>query len=447
MKVLSTLYGRAEDLEFVRSETAQGVCCSVVGISNLGKSALIRTLCDPSRQSPDSPTYVYVDCNQMPERTARAFFTAVWHTLLHTLERHGADEQVISRCRNLYAEMTEATTSTMNVILLFEEGFQLALGNLPGPLVLCLDEFDEAYQHLEPQTFLNLRSLRDQHGEAMAYVTTTERELARITHSREQGEFYELIVPHVRFLHFMETDVTSQFCERFAEREQVTFSEQDIRFVLDNADGHPGLVQAVCCALGAVTGEPRRNPTQDRVIHRHVQANLAADENVRTECQKIWEDLEEDERDALLHLQRSDIDQQAVRRLRAKFIVRGSEEEPQVFSRLFRDWIQGQKFVQQPNVRGVYVDVDAGSVWVDGKAVEGLTDLEYRLIMFLYGRLDRVCDKYSIVESVWGQDYVDSVDDARIEKLISRARQKIEPDPIHPRYLLSLRGRGYKLVR
>ena len=60
------------------------------------------------------------------------------------------------------------------------------------------------------------------------------------------------------------------------------------------------------------------------------------------------------------------------------------------------------------------------------------TDLEYRLLLFLYGRLDRVCDKYAIVEAVWGQDYVDKVDDGRIEKLISRLRQKVEPDPAHP---------------
>jgi len=51
------------------------------------------------------------------------------------------------------------------------------------------------------------------------------------------------------------------------------------------------------------------------------------------------------------------------------------------------------------------------------------------------------------VENVWGQQFIDEVDDARIEKLISRLRAKIEPDVTKPRYLLSVRGRGYKLVR
>jgi DNA-binding response OmpR family regulator len=38
------------------------------------------------------------------------------------------------------------------------------------------------------------------------------------------------------------------------------------------------------------------------------------------------------------------------------------------------------------------------------------------------------------------------VDDARIEKLVSRLRAKLEQDPANPRYLLTVRGRGYKLA-
>jgi DNA-binding response OmpR family regulator len=37
------------------------------------------------------------------------------------------------------------------------------------------------------------------------------------------------------------------------------------------------------------------------------------------------------------------------------------------------------------------------------------------------------------------------VDDARIEKLISRLRLKLEPDPAQPLYISTVRGRGYKL--
>ena len=442
MQLPSALIGRSADLEKVRQCALDGGCCSVVGVSNLGKSALLRRLCEGRS---DAGTFVYVDCNQMPERTARAFFVNTWRAVMALLPTRELREGA----QHLYDAMI-AATSPMRVGLYFDAGIIFALDHLPHPLILCFDEFDESYQNLEQQTFLNLRALRDRHGSALVYVTATDRELVRLSQTREQGEFYELIAPRVHFLRFMEPDDTRRVCEDYRAGARVSFSEDDLAFIRQNADGHPGLVQAVCYALGAVTGEPVRNKQQDRVIHQHVRENLAADTNVQTECAKIWRDLEPEEREALLHLSRANPtteDEVGRRGLRNKFILDESEEEPRVFSRLFEEFVRQQKIVSQPDKRGVYIDVDAGDVWVDGNEIEPLTDLEYRLLLFLYGRLDRVCDKYSIVEAVWGQEYIDKVDDTRIEKLISRLRQKLEPDPAHPRYLQSLRGRGYKLVR
>lgn len=36
--------------------------------------------------------------------------------------------------------------------------------------------------------------------------------------------------------------------------------------------------------------------------------------------------------------------------------------------------------------------------------------------------------------------------DRRLERLVSRLREKIEADPDEPRYLVAVRGRGYRLA-
>ncbi len=113
-----------------------------------------------------------------------------------------------------------------------------------------------------------------------------------------------------------------------------------------------------------------------------------------------------------------------------------------VFGEIFRVATFGES--HGPAV-GVVVDEDAGEVWVDGLKVTILTDLEYRLMKLLYQRQDRLTTKEMIVDTVWGSQYLDNVDDARIEKLVSRLRAKIEHDPANPHYLLTQRGRGYKL--
>ena len=140
------------------------------------------------------------------------------------------------------------------------------------------------------------------------------------------------------------------------------------------------------------------------------------------------------------------MDPELERSLRQKAIIEEKEDKPAIFGRLFEGFARRQRLVKRREPQGVRVDVDSGHVWVDGELAPDLTDLEYRLLLLLYGRLDRICDKYEIVESVWGEDYIDEVDDARIGKLLNRLRQKIEPDPSEPRYLITVRGRGYRLV-
>jgi DNA-binding response OmpR family regulator len=120
--------------------------------------------------------------------------------------------------------------------------------------------------------------------------------------------------------------------------------------------------------------------------------------------------------------------------------------KPRFFGERFAAFVRRRRWAEVDLPEGIWIDVDAGEVWVDGRPVPTLTELEYRLLQTLYGRLGKLCDKYLIVESVWGQEYIDRVDDARIEKLISRLRSKIEPEPTRPRYLVTIRGRGYRLL-
>jgi DNA-binding response OmpR family regulator len=126
-------------------------------------------------------------------------------------------------------------------------------------------------------------------------------------------------------------------------------------------------------------------------------------------------------------------------------LVHYREGGPRIFCPLFENFVRKERLEQLPG-RGVQVDVEAGHVFVDGKQIEPLTDLEYRLLILLYDHLDEVVDKYEIVEGVWGTDYIDEVDDGRIERLVSRLRARIEPDSSEPRHVLTVRGRGYRLV-
>jgi two-component system KDP operon response regulator KdpE len=86
------------------------------------------------------------------------------------------------------------------------------------------------------------------------------------------------------------------------------------------------------------------------------------------------------------------------------------------------------------------VDVDERRVEVNGERLK-LTPREFRLLSLLIENADRVLTHQQVLENVWGWEYIDDVDYVRI--YISHIRQKIEPDPSQPKYILTEPGVGY----
>ncbi len=90
------------------------------------------------------------------------------------------------------------------------------------------------------------------------------------------------------------------------------------------------------------------------------------------------------------------------------------------------------------------VDSERWQVSRRGAAVE-LTATERRLLFFLAENADRVLPTSRIMESVWGPEFADQSDYAKL--YIWRLRQKIEPNPEKPIYILTERGVGYRFAR
>jgi hypothetical protein len=94
---------------------------------------------------------------------------------------------------------------------------------------------------------------------------------------------------------------------------------------------------------------------------------------------------------------------------------------------------------------GVRIDTHAAAVYVDGGVVR-VSAKEYRTLAQLDAREGGLVTKEELAEAVW-PEYGGAVADYNIEQMISRLRRKLEVDPEQPRYLLTVRGLGYRLVR
>ncbi|MDR1214333.1 MAG: response regulator transcription factor [Propionibacteriaceae bacterium] len=91
---------------------------------------------------------------------------------------------------------------------------------------------------------------------------------------------------------------------------------------------------------------------------------------------------------------------------------------------------------------GVSLDVERHRATVDGVEVT-LPLKEFQLLELLLRNAGRALTRRQLVDRVWGSDYVG--DTKTLDVHIRRLRAKIEPDPAHPRRLLTVRGLGYRM--
>ncbi len=107
-------------------------------------------------------------------------------------------------------------------------------------------------------------------------------------------------------------------------------------------------------------------------------------------------------------------------------------------------------FTGIPRVR---VDVRSKRVYRGAEEVDfAAADLEYRLIEYLYRRRGEICTKDEIGLAVYEPKYarragesISGISNQAIDRLFNRLRQRLEPNPSQPVYVITLKGRGYRL--
>ena len=411
---------RSADLFTLFTAIRDGECVSIVGLSNMGKSRFLRDatspivrerfLQDPSR----AWLFVHVDCNLMAERSEQGLHELILRSAIEEMQYNQASLDLTTQLDTCYQQVIEPQ-SPIRSPLAFTRAIGLLCERSGCTVVILFDEFDDPFETLEGRAFLNLRATKDRYREALIYITATDRRLGDICNDHEHGEFIELVGPRVQWLGFLNREDSRALGQQLAQARGEALGDEALDFIVAQAGGHPGLMRSV-----------------------------------RAECDKLWIQLSPTEQAALLaHATGDPEDALTLEQLRIKRILarpNEGEDRRAVTGEVWRSYLNRQAILRMGTRRTVRVDVDSGEVYVNERKIEPLTDLEYKLLLLLYGRLNKIVDKYTIVTNVWGEGYLEDVDDVRIEKLVSRLRAKLEPNATDPKYLTTVRGRGYRLV-
>jgi DNA-binding winged helix-turn-helix (wHTH) protein len=98
---------------------------------------------------------------------------------------------------------------------------------------------------------------------------------------------------------------------------------------------------------------------------------------------------------------------------------------------------------EQPvSVGELVIDPAAGLVTRAGEEVH-LTPIEFNLLRALARDRGKLVTHRRLLKEVWGPAYTNETQYLRVH--VAHIRSKIEPDPSHPRYLITKPGVGYRL--
>ena len=87
------------------------------------------------------------------------------------------------------------------------------------------------------------------------------------------------------------------------------------------------------------------------------------------------------------------------------------------------------------------LDPERHEVSIRGTAVR-LPLKEFELLALLLENAGRVLTRDTLIDRVWGSDYVG--DTKTLDVHIKRLRAKVEPEPSNPTHIVTIRGYGYK---
>lgn len=93
-------------------------------------------------------------------------------------------------------------------------------------------------------------------------------------------------------------------------------------------------------------------------------------------------------------------------------------------------------------VRHLELDITRRQAFIRGKKLH-LTPIEYGILLGLMKTPGKTITHEELIHTVWGDEYVGDYSVLRVN--ISRLRQKLEENPRHPTYIVTVAGQGYAM--
>ena len=424
---------RKREIDELLSYIKEGNSVQLLGLPGYGRSNVLRFLTYSSAirkahlgKENEKTHFVLIDFSEVRKRSlfdvTKFFFLCLSDSLL--------ERQLQEEYEKVYALFKEALV-LQDELLLFQALKQAVdyLATEKGmTIVFLFDRFDEYIPMLTSEFFTNLRSLRDRVKYQFSIVFALSRPLEECIEADLLADFYEFVTGHLVYLS-LQDEVSLSF--RLSYLEKITsksLSSQQKAELLQLTGGHGRLMRICAESLLAAP--------QEEDVRRYVLSQ----KTVQDALKKIWKTLSPSEQHVLSHTSSSPSDSTK------DYLIRiGLLRENTLTIPLLESFLEEHK-KEDDKPQTIFFDENTQEI-KKGDVVlsDGLTSLEYRLLVFFLHNSERILDREEIIQAIWEENKsIAGVTDQALDQLIFRLRKKIEDNPNAPSHLVTVKGRGFK---
>lgn len=456
---------RAPQMALLARWIEAGFSGSVIGLRGSGRSHLLGFLCHRPeslqryRQSWPSGAklepqpvviLVPVDFNNLPARTLSAFYRVLLRAFYEISHRLPVDlqEPVIT----LFHQHRAATDpflpqSALRELLLHAQARHYRV-------VLVMDRFDAFCRMITPAMGDTLIGLRDSFRDTLSYIVGVRQSLTYWDPLELPDDLVRLLTAHTCYLGpFAEGDARHMI-DQLTRISATAPTESEITQMLALTGGYPTLLKALCDWWLLTTARP---PLAEWDTH------LLAAPTIQHALKELWRSFTQEEQQALAAHRRQPIAPEAVagqRRQRLAAVLQtlegkgvcrrspGAQHSAEwiLFSPLFARYVSQ---VGHFSRGAIWLDEAMDALYQGHDRLEGLAPKERELLTFLVKHPQKRYTYTELILSAWSDsERYHGVTNDSLFQVIHTLRQKVEPHPAQPIYLVNWRGKpegGYLL--
>lgn len=442
---------RAQEVRMLASWILTGASGSVIGLNGSGKSDLLGFLCHrpevlnhylPAHEQP--VTLLPMDLNNLPDRTLAALFRVILRTFVeHRVRFADATQALLTQ---LYAENRAATDPFLSQSALRE--LLIHLQQRRHRVVFALDRFDTFCHMLTPEMGDALRGLRDGFKGTLSYIASMRLGLDYVPEPEVLGDLHRLLDQHLCYVGPMNEQDTHDTITRRTQVVDQPPTPAEIEQIWQLSGGYPSLVMVLCRWW---LTHPQRPPLA------HWQEALLREASVRHRLEDIWEGLTQEEQWVLAEVQKSVwLDKKAqatvgqryvavLEKLVEKGLCLPHTDGWRLFSHLFAEHVAQVGGYSRGKI---WLDPASGALYHGSHVLNDLTPKERALLQFLVQQPRQQHTYTDVIVAAWtDEERYNGVTNDSLFQVVRGLRQKIEPHPSQPVYVVNWRGKpegGYQ---